>query len=666
MRRAWVCALALALVLWGAEAPEAKAQEAAAPGRPEPPVPGRGTDWEVVATNLTKEFVAARQRPVSADARDSNLPLAALAIEKIRLRAASPWRDTWYEAAQEGALADCVKALACNRRGERALAGQTGAERVEGYLERAYFCRTDGSPQPYFVRLPDDYRADRAWPLILFLHGYVSDTSKVTPWVLPATQWKLATDRGAILVMPHGRRNSDFLGIGEVDVLRVIEEMQRFYRVDPDRIMLTGCSMGGYGAWAVGLRHPSRFASLGLISGQTDFFTWERRARDEVRFKSWCILQNNPLDLAVNARWLPTLVQHGELDNLVPTVHSKLILPVLQGLGYDVRYDEYKDQGHYIYWTDEPFTKLFEFVAPRQRVAAPVRVSFKTFTPRQGQAYWVDVRRLQRWGAAGEVDAQVAFGALHLSAKNVAELWLDLPTTLLGDGPLKLQVNGAAAGTIDQGPHQLTLPAKGPAKVVAAERAPLGRPRCGPAREVFNGPFLVAYATGGDEARQRHNRLRAARFQQVWWAFAEGLATVLPDTRVTAEQVRGHNLVIFGEPGTVRLAGLADPAALVPAGVTLAPGRYGVGQREHKGAKVGMYLLSAHPQRPDGLVLWCSGQEYGEGLPLNHQFDLLPDLLIYDDEIDWDGTNRWLIGGFLSPDFRLDESLIDIAPPRLP
>jgi pimeloyl-ACP methyl ester carboxylesterase len=634
---------------------------------PAPPPVNAVTNWRVVADGLNHDYLAALASPDGTpDVRDSNLPLAALAIEQILMRDGTTWRDETYVKAQEDSEKTCRDALARLKKGEVAYLGQTGGESTAGYLERGYMDRCDGDVQPYFVRLPTGYDAAKKWPLVIFLHGYVPDTSKINPWVLPATQLKLASDHGLILAMPHGRRNSDFLGIGEVDVLRVIEEMRRFYNIDPDRIHLTGCSMGGYGGWAIGLRHPDMFACLSLMSGQTDFFDWEHRPREQTAYKTWCIEQNNPVDLAVNARWLPMQVQHGELDNLVPVLHSRKIVPIMQDLGYDITYHEYKGASHYIYWEDEPFIELFNFVEKKVRVSAPPRVTFKTFTPKQGQAYWVDVRRLQAWGPPAEIDAQVKADGVSVSAKNVAELWLDLPAALAGAEPKRLTINGQAAGTLAAGPHLVRIAADGQVAPAEAGTPPPARPRVGPAREVFTRPFVVVFATGGDAKRQLWNHSQAADFQQLWWAFSEGLCAVYADNQVTEAIARSHNLVIFGEPETLKLPVLGDLSKVIPEGISMAAGQYSVGAHHYTGERVGMYLLTPHPLDPQGLMLWRSGAAYGSALPPNHRFDLLPDVLVYGDQTDWDSTNKYLVGGFLSPNFRLDETKLDVAPAVAP
>ena len=45
-------------------------------------------------------------------------------------------------------------------------------------------------------------------------------------------------------------------------MLRAMDDVQRAYNVDKDRVYLTGLSMGGGGTWHLGLRYPDRFAAI--------------------------------------------------------------------------------------------------------------------------------------------------------------------------------------------------------------------------------------------------------------------------------------------------------------------------------------------------------------------------------------------------------------------
>jgi predicted peptidase len=47
----------------------------------------------------------------------------------------------------------------------------------------------------------------------------------------------------------------------------LLERIIRKYRVDKDRVYLTGLSMGGYGTWALAAEHPEKFAAIVPICG---------------------------------------------------------------------------------------------------------------------------------------------------------------------------------------------------------------------------------------------------------------------------------------------------------------------------------------------------------------------------------------------------------------
>jgi dipeptidyl aminopeptidase/acylaminoacyl peptidase len=261
----------------------------------------------------------------------SNLPLAQFLLRKTVAQSRAPFEG---EAKARETLTQVQEALDRYRAGRTAFEGQTG------HLERAYVAENDGTAQPYFVYVPKDYQPERKWPLIVFLHGYVPYTSIIDPWVLFEEHERIAADSGALLLTPYGRRNTDFQGVGEVDVLASIEETQRFYSIDPDRIYLCGPSMGGYGTWTIALRYPGRFAACAPMCGQTDMFVWWPWPHHTApRFKQFLGEWDNPIDLAPNAVGQHFFLQHGELDRLIPIEQSHMMRWELDRLGTPIEYD---------------------------------------------------------------------------------------------------------------------------------------------------------------------------------------------------------------------------------------------------------------------------------------------------------------------------------------
>jgi predicted peptidase len=120
----------------------------------------------------------------------------------------------------------------------------------------------------YLLFLPQDYAANSAkrWPLILFLHGAGERGTNV--WLLtahgPPDLVRQNTNFPFIVVSPQcpdGQMWSDDL------LLALLDEVEKKYTVDTRRVYLTGLSMGGFGAWNLGLSHPEKFAAIAPASG---------------------------------------------------------------------------------------------------------------------------------------------------------------------------------------------------------------------------------------------------------------------------------------------------------------------------------------------------------------------------------------------------------------
>ncbi|MCX6021942.1 MAG: acetylxylan esterase, partial [Chloroflexi bacterium] len=122
-----------------------------------------------------------------------------------------------------------------------------------GVILKSYEAR-DGSTQEYSVYIPAGYAADRPWPLLLAMHGLGQHHLDIIN--NPQVQFA-AERRGFLVVSAQGRgRRNFYRGLGEEDALRVVEEMRIAYNVDPDRVFMSGVSMGGSSSMHLGLHYP--------------------------------------------------------------------------------------------------------------------------------------------------------------------------------------------------------------------------------------------------------------------------------------------------------------------------------------------------------------------------------------------------------------------------
>lgn len=120
------------------------------------------------------------------------------------------------------------------------------------------------------VTLPDDHKKSRKAPLIVALHHYHGSMDKT------ADRWKdAANELGAILLTPQGtfevRKGKYEWGKAidsiEENVMGAINEVMDKYKIDEDKIVLTGFSQGGWAAWALAQRNPDAFCGIIPVAG---------------------------------------------------------------------------------------------------------------------------------------------------------------------------------------------------------------------------------------------------------------------------------------------------------------------------------------------------------------------------------------------------------------
>ncbi len=118
----------------------------------------------------------------------------------------------------------------------------------------------------YLLFLPKKYRQQEKWPLILFLHGagergtnvWRADIHGPSQYILEHPEFPF------ILVTPLCSTNHPWQN---EPLFALLDEVQKKYKVDTNRVYLTGLSMGGYGTWSLAFDQPERFAAIAPICG---------------------------------------------------------------------------------------------------------------------------------------------------------------------------------------------------------------------------------------------------------------------------------------------------------------------------------------------------------------------------------------------------------------
>ena len=74
--------------------------------------------------------------------------------------------------------------------------------------------------------------------------------------------WPVYADVEFIVASPLARGTMGYKGVAEKDVYDVLADVKRRFSIDEDRVYLTGLSMGGGGAFWLGLTRPDVWAAI--------------------------------------------------------------------------------------------------------------------------------------------------------------------------------------------------------------------------------------------------------------------------------------------------------------------------------------------------------------------------------------------------------------------
>ncbi|MCI0536487.1 MAG: prolyl oligopeptidase family serine peptidase [Verrucomicrobiales bacterium] len=188
----------------------------------------------------------------------------------------------------------------------------------------------------YLLFLPREYKQSgtKRWPMILFLHGAGERGTNINHVAVHGPP-KIVKDRPEfpfIVVSPQCPNDQAW---SQDALLLLVDEIVRKYKVDQSRVYLTGLSMGGYGAWQLGLNHPERFAAIAPICGGGDILPILLTERKQAK----------------RLKELPIWAFHGAKDQLVKLAESERMIEALRKIGNEAKLTVYADAEHDA-WTE--------------------------------------------------------------------------------------------------------------------------------------------------------------------------------------------------------------------------------------------------------------------------------------------------------------------------
>lgn len=217
---------------------------------------------------------------------------------------------------------------------------------TRGFQSRV-FVDAEGAKHPFVVFIPAAYQPGQRPPVMLFLHGSgergSNNIDQMMAGIGPAL-WKRKTNFPFVVVLPQCRRDSNWLvdGPDAQRALGMLRQVQAEFGTDPDRVILTGLSMGGSGSWSIAARDPSAWAAVVTMCGRPDQTSAAKFAAARLPIWNFC----------------------GDKDRPETVKANRDMAEALRSAGANALYTEYPDVGHncwdQVYGTDGLYVWMLE------------------------------------------------------------------------------------------------------------------------------------------------------------------------------------------------------------------------------------------------------------------------------------------------------------------
>jgi hypothetical protein len=358
---------------------------------------------------------------------------------------------------------------------------------------------------------------------------------------------------------PLGRVENCYRWAGETDVFEAIEAVCRNYRIDRDRIVLRGMSMGASGTWHLGLKHPDRFVAIGPYCGYVDTHRFsETPVPGFIKVGPLPPHQEiglhllDSVDYAANAGVVPAIAAIGDQDVFFQShVHMgeafareglQMVNLISQGTGHVIDPKTHAGQ----------MGRIGEYAA-KGLDHDPKQLRFVTWSLKYHRCHWLELLALGKHYERAEFKAAVGTnGTIEVAeVRNITRFAIHRPVSAI-------RIAGADVPLPSHDPEEALVFSRrdgawqcdGPRREIELTGKRPGLQ--GPIDDAFATPFLCVRGTG-TPWHAEVNAWSAAtlrRFEYEWARYMRGDLPVKDDTEVTEADVRDKHLILFGDPGS--------------------------------------------------------------------------------------------------------------------
>ena len=425
---------------------------------------------------------------------------------------------------------------------------------------RAYQSRIDDSLQPYAVRFPKEYDlAVGPWPVEVVLHGR-SDGLTEGLFLVQHDAARPSAEKAVILEV-FGRGNNAYRFAGETDVLEAMDDLFRREntggkaRLDANRVLLRGFSMGGAGTWHLGLHHADRFYAIQPGAGFTKSIGYTKLIPANLPdWKKRILARYDAFEAARNLAMVPAVAYSGGDDpqkDAALTIGKALEAPgmpkdrlthmIAPGLGHKMPPD----------WKAKVDAALEPF-KEKGRQGDPDKIDWTALSSRHGKYAWLEIRGLESTGKPGRLFALREAPGLIISTEGVTHIRLESAAwrgcaRILVD---RMEILPPRAGHLDLVRNQA-----GWSPLKDGEKPWKSPGLQGPIDDAFMDRFVVTLGRGTPQnpLGQKHAEKLLEEFRGEWVRYMRGDFPFVEENEITQEILETCHIVVFGDPGSSKI-----------------------------------------------------------------------------------------------------------------
>jgi poly(3-hydroxybutyrate) depolymerase len=524
----------------------------------------------------------------------------------------------------------------------------------------------DGSLQ-YYAVTPQSPSPNPGSALFLSVHGAGVEA-------IGQARAYQSKDWGTLVAATNRRpRGFNWEDWGRLDALEVLALAREKFKPDPQKIYLTGHSMGGHGTWFLGATYPDKWAAIGACAGYPTLKGYgsadglipdsSSSPMEQMLLRSGN--QSDVIKLVSNYKPLGVYILHGDADRVVSVNYARQMRNILADFHADMSYYEYPGGEHWFGDQSVDWKPLFDFfkwhtLLPDSSVN---NIDFTTSNPGISSSF--------RWASIYQQSHPLKFSRIQLRrnreaktitglTENIRLLKLDFRDFKVGDSiKIRLDEFVVAPYVVTSTNDSLFLIHEN-GRWIATSKPDLyqkGPHRYGTFKDAFNHQMVFVYGTTGTKEENEWSFNKARYDAETWYYRGNGAVELIPDKEFSLEKYKDRGVILFGNKTT----NAAWKSVLSDCPIQAERNKIAAGNKSWQGNDLGAYFIwpIRGSDHASVAVITGTGIKGMQAANANQYFagaSGFPDFMIFNLQMAEAGSKGVKMAGFFDNEWKLSET----------